>query len=312
MHLHKEAQLVLDLVKAAGRPPFETLTPAEARAASAASRPMLQPDPPEVAEMRDLVAGTVPVRLYRGLGTPPGAILPCLIYFHGGGWVIGDIAQYDQVCRRLANLAGCCVISVEYRLAPEHRFPAGVEDCASATGWIIGNAASLAIDPARIAVGGDSAGGNLSAVMCLMARDGTLPPIGYQVLIYPAVDLTMTHPSYDRITDNYLLTATTMRYFVDHYVRSGADPLDWRVSPLRAASLAGVAPALVVTVAHDPLCDEGTDYAQRLEREGVAVTHMHVSDQMHAYLTMGRVIRASDTLIATVATALRGAWSAGP
>ena len=312
MQLHKEAQFVLDLVKAAGRLPFETLTPAEARAASAASRPVLQPDPPEVAELRDLVAGTVPVRLYRGLGAPPGAILPCLIFFHGGGWVIGDIAQYDQVCRRLANLAACCVISVEYRLAPEHKFPAGVDDCASATRWIIGNAASLAIDPARIAVGGDSAGGNLSAVMCLMARDGTLPPIAYQVLIYPAVDLTMTHPSYDRITDTYLLTATTMRYFVDHYVRSGADPLDWRVSPLRAVSLAGVAPALVVTVAHDPLCDEGTDYARRLEREGGAVTHMHVSDQMHAYLTMGRVIRASDTLIATVATALQGVWSAGP
>jgi acetyl esterase len=192
MHLHKEAQLVLDMVKAAGRPPFETLTPSEARTASAASRPMLQPDPPEVAEVRDLVAGSVPVRLYRGLGTSSGTILPCLIYLHGGGWVIGDIAQYDQVCRRLANLAGCCVISVEYRLAPEHKFPAGVDDCASATRWIIENGVSLAIDPARIAVGGDSAGGNLSAVMCLMARDGVLPPISYQVLIYPAVDLTMT------------------------------------------------------------------------------------------------------------------------
>ena len=308
--LHKDDQRVLDLIKASGRPPLHTLSPAEARAASAASRTILQLDPPDIAETRDLVGNGIPLRLYRGAGTAPTTALPCLVYYHGGGWVIGDLDSHDVVCRTLANLAQCCVIAVHYRLAPEHKFPAAVDDSATATAWIIANATTLHIDPTRIAVGGDSAGGNLAAVMALMSRDGTLPPIGYQALIYPVTDLGAVHPSYDRITDGYVLTTTTMKWFRTHYLRDTADEHDWRASPLRAASLAGTAPAFVLTCAHDPLCDEGRAYADRLENEGVHVTAIHLSNHMHAYLTMGRFIQASTTTLTTLATALREHWSA--
>ena len=309
MSLDPQNQFVLDMIKASGRPPFHTLTPAEARAASAASRPIMSPDPAPVAELRDFDAGGVPVRLYRAAGTAPDEVLPVLIYYHGGGWVIGDLDSHDSVCRVFANSARCCVVSVHYRLAPEHRFPAAVDDSAAATRWLIEHAASLKIDPRRVAVGGDSAGGNLAAVMAIMARDGTLPPIGFQVLIYPATEMTATQPSYERITEGYVLTATTMKWFREHYITDRKDWTDWRASPLRAASLEGVAPAIVLTANYDPLCDEGAEYARRLEREGVRVTHVHFSDQMHAFLTMGRIIRASGVALDMMSAALRANWS---
>jgi len=309
MRLHPDDQKVLDLIKASGRPPLSSLSPDEARAASAASRTIMQVDPAEVAEVRDLDGGGVPLRLYRGKGTDGGAVLPCLVYFHGGGWVIGDLDSHDVVCRQIANEAQCCVISVHYRLAPEHKFPASVDDSAAATRWIIAHAADLAIDPARVAVGGDSAGGNLAAVMALMARDGNLPPLCYQVLIYPVTDLAAVHPSYDRITEGYLLTATTMKWFRAHYLRDAKDEHDWRASPLRAATLSGVAPAFVSTCSHDPLCDEGRAYAERLEQEGVQVAYLHMSDHMHAFLTLGRFIRASASLISSICASLRETWS---
>ena len=309
MQLHREDQIVLDLIKAAGRPPLYTLSPVEARAASAASRTVMQDAPPDVAECRDLAGAGVPLRLYRGIGTAADAVLPCLVFYHGGGWVIGDLDSHDVVCRQLANATGACVIAVDYRLAPEAKFPAAVDDSKAATAWIIGNAADLRIDPSRIAVGGDSAGGNLAAVMAIMARDGDLPPIGYQMLVYPATDLAAVHPSYDRIVDGYLLTTTTMKWFRDHYLNNAAEPTDWRASPLRAASLAGTAPAFVVTCSHDPLCDEGRAYAERLENEGVQVTSMHFSDHMHAFFTMGKFIKASGQIIATMSGALRAHWA---
>lgn len=313
MVLDPDAQRVLDMIKAAGRPPFNTLTPDEARGFFSAGRTILQPDPPEVAEARDLEApgpnGAVKMRLYRALGSAPGAVLPVLIYYHGGGWVLGDLDSHDQACRAIANAAGCCVIAVDYRLAPELKFPGAISDSAAATRWILDNAADLAIDPARAAVGGDSAGGNIAAVMAIMARDAYLPPVGFQLLIYPVTDMGMGHESYQRITEGYPLVASTMKWFVDHYLAAPADVADWRASPARAASLAGTAPAMVVTCAHDPLCDEGVEYAKRLDREGVPVTHLHYNDQMHGFLTMGKLIRASQSLIDTMAVALRRAWN---
>ena len=313
MILDPDAQCVLDLIKAAGRPPFNTLTPAEARAFFAAGRTIMQPDPPDVAEIRNLEApgpnGPVKLRLYRAIGSTAGTALPVLIYYHGGGWVLGDLESHDQACRAIANAAGCCVVAVDYRLAPELKFPGAISDSAAATRWILANAAPLGIDPARAAVGGDSAGGNIAAVMALMARDAYLPPIACQLLIYPVTDMGMGHESYQRIIEGYPLVASTMKWFIDHYLASPADIADWRASPLRAASLAGVAPALVVTCAHDPLCDEGADYARRLDREGVAVTHLHYNDQMHGFLTMGKLIRASQSLIDMMAVALRRAWN---
>ena len=191
---HPDTQALLTLIRESGRPPFEALTPTEARRAYAASRPLLQPPPVEVAEIRELAApgkaGAIPLRLYRGAGTAAAAVLPCLLYMHGGGWVFGDLDSHDGVCRRLANDAQCCVIAVDYRLAPEHPYPAAVEDCAAALAWVAGEAAALRIDPRRIALAGDSAGGNLAAVLALMGRDGSLPASMFQALLYPVLDLT--------------------------------------------------------------------------------------------------------------------------
>lgn len=310
--LHPDAATLLDLIRATGRPPFETLSVAEARQAYAASRAVLQPPPDEVAEARDLTipgpGGPLALRLYRGAGTSDAAALPALLYLHGGGWVLGDLDSHDGVCRRLANLAACRVVAVDYRLAPEHRFPAAIDDAAAALAWVAANAAALGVDPARLAVGGDSAGGNLAAVLALMGRDGAAPVSACQLLLYPVVDLAMDTASYARITTGVPLTAATMRWFADHYAPEPAQRLDWRASPLRAGRLGGTPPALVLTVAHDPLVDEGRAYAGRLEAEGVRVAALHLSDQIHGMLTMGRVIAAADPALRCAAEALRDAW----
>ncbi|BDG74460.1 alpha/beta hydrolase [Roseomonas fluvialis] len=312
MPLDPGAQSVLDLIRAAGRPPLHQLTPAEARAVNVAARPVLQPDPPAVAAVQNLAcpgpAGPVPLRHYRSRGTTTGSVLPCLLYLHGGGWVIGDLDSHDQICRSLANHLGAAVIAVDYRLAPEARFPAAVEDAVAALRFVVAQAAQLAIDPTRIAVGGDSAGGNLAAVLALMGRDGSVPAPGFQMLLYPATDMAGNTPSTQRFTEGYPLTAAGMRWFIDHYVPDRAQRIDWRASPLRAASLAGTAAAFVMTCGHDPLLDEGLAYARRLDEEGVHVAHLHVADQMHAYLGMGRMIPAADLTLRQAAAALRLHW----
>jgi acetyl esterase len=308
MPLDADNLLVLEMIRAAGRPPFETLTRDEAREAYTKSRAVLQPDPEETGEVRDLTApgphGDVPLRLYRPHITEPSP-LPGLVYYHGGGWLLGNLDSHDVICRRLANAARCVVVSVDYRLAPEQKFPAAVEDCEIATRWVFQQSSSLGVDRARIAVGGDSAGGNLAAVMALMARDGTLPRIAFQLLVYPATDMAMTTVSSQTITDGVPLTSKTMKWFIDHYMRDAADMIDWRASPARAASLAGVAPALVLTASCDPLRDEGIDYARRLEREGVRVSHLHFSDQIHGFVSMGRIIRTADVALDMIASVLR-------
>lgn len=312
MPLDPGARRVLDLIREIGRPPIHTLTPAEAREAMAKSRAVLQPEPPEVAEVEDLAcpgpAGPIRLRRYRGLGTPADAALPCLLFLHGGGWVIGDLESHDQPCRVLANAAECCVIAVDYRLAPEHKFPAAVEDSAAALRWVIANAARLRIDPQRVAVGGDSAGGNLAAVLCLLGREGQVPMPGYQMLLYPATDMAGSKPAYERFTEGYVLVRDTMRWFINHYIAEPAQKYDWRASPLRAPSLAGLPPAFVMTCGHDPLVDEGIEYARRLEQDGVHVTHLHVADQMHAYLTMGKFIPASGLTLRQAALSLAHHW----
>lgn len=313
MPLDPDAEQVLELMRASGRPPVESMEPAQAREFYRTSRGALQPEPEEVAEIRSLSApgpaGNIKLRWYRGAGAIGSARLPALVYYHGGGWVVGDLDTHDGVCRSLANAARCIVVAVDYRLAPEHRFPAAVEDCAAVTRWVIENADRLGIDARRVAVGGDSAGGNLAAVMALLSRDRTLPPVCFQLLIYPATDLLTTSPAYQRITGELPLTATTSRWFRDHYVPAREDMLDWRASPLRAPDLSGVAPAFVLTASYDPLCDEGEAYAHRLEQEGVRVTRLHFADQIHGFLTMGRVIRASNTAIRIMAAALADAFS---
>jgi acetyl esterase len=300
MSLDPDDQQVLDMMKAAGRPPVAALQPEEARKMYRASRAALQPELPGVAELRDLSApgpaGFIPLRLYRGIGTKPGP-LPVMVFYHGGGYVIGDLDTHDYVCRKLANVAQCCVIAVDYRLAPEHKFPAAVEDSAAALRWIVKEAISLSVDPSRVAVGGDSAGGNLSANMAHLARDGEVPPLCFQMLLYPGTDMSLSQPSYKRDFTQFPLSVEAVKYFIGHYLRDRNDYIDPRAAPLLAANFKGLPPAFILTAGYDPLADEGMAYARKLEENGARITHVHMSDQMHGFLTMGRVIRASDVAL---------------
>ena len=298
--LDPHASELLALARKAGYPPFQSLTPTKARVAYAASWEPMQSPGGEVASVKDWVmegpGGALKLRIYRGAGLDAKQIVPCMLFLHGGGWVIGNLESHDQLCRRLANVARICVVAVDYRLAPEHPFPAALDDAAAALRWVAAHAAELCLDPGALGVGGDSAGGNLAAALALMGRDGTVPAPVYQALIYPVLDLTAASASYLTVTADVPLTAATMHYFIDHYTPQAADRLDWRASPLLAQSLQDVAPALVMTVAHDPLCDEGRAYAQRLNDAGVRVTAMHYNDHMHGLLGQGRMVPAANVI----------------
>jgi acetyl esterase/lipase len=317
MPLDPDAAQALELVRLSGRPSFDQVSPAEARELFLGGRKVFDPEPMAVAEIRELkvpgpAGGTIPARLYRAAGSEPGAALPALLYFHGGGWVVGTLDTHDTLCRRLANGARCAVVSVDYRLAPEHKFPAAVEDALAATRWVEAAAGELAIDPGRIAVGGDSAGGNLAAAVSLLARDAGGPRLLFQLLIYPAVDAAMAALSQERFAEGYLLTRATMRWFYDHYLNRPADAADWRASPLAAPDLSGLPSAYIVTAGYDPLSDEGVSYARRLAQSGVRVTHRHFPDQLHGFFTMGKVIRAALPAADEAAAALRAAFAAQP
>jgi acetyl esterase len=312
MTLDPEVVALLDLIRAAGRPALDSLPPVQAREAYQAGRKVLQPEPAHVASTEDLTipgaAGPIPARMYRGIGTGAADKLPCVVFYHGGGWVIGDIESHDVVCRRLANDANCAVLSVDYRLAPEHKFPAAYDDCVAAMHYAVEQSEQLGIDPAKIAVGGDSAGGNLAAAAALAARDAGIK-LSMQVLIYPATDMAMTLDSYRRVIDGFPLVAKTMDWFINHYLRDEADKHDWRASPLRAASLAGTAPAVVIVAAHDPLADDGLAYAKRLEQDGVRVVSSYFSGQIHGFVSMGKLLHASDIALQTISLCLRQAWA---
>jgi len=305
--LHPDAQRVLDLIKESGRPPYDAMEPAVARQFYRNARTVLQPEPPEVASVRDLLApgprGPIPLRLYRGLGTAAGAALPTLVFYHGGGWVFGDLDTHDGVCRRLANAARAAVVSVEYRVAPEHKFPAAVDDALAALRWTAERAASLDLDPQRLAVGGDSAGGNLAAVAALDARDRGGPALRFQLLIYPAVDLTLALAQKNPC-EGMPLAAKTMVWFRDLYLRTAADQTDWRASPLSAHDHRGLPPAYLLTVGFDPLSTEGDAYATKLREAGVAVEYRHYERLIHGFATMGRIIADAGPAVDAAAVAL--------
>jgi acetyl esterase len=260
----------------------------------------------DVAEVRDLTVSTpdgpIPARAYIPYGETP---LPVVVFFHGGGWVIGSIETHDAPCRELANRSGAIVVSVEYRLAPEHPFPAAPEDCYAATSWVAEHASEFGGDPSRLAVAGDSAGGNLSAVVALMAVERGGPPLRFQLLIYPATDFRMGYASIDENGNGgYFVTKADMHWFFGHY---GADPTDWRASPLLAPDHSGLPPALVLTAEYDPLRDEGEAYARKLEEAGVPVTLRRYDGQIHGFLGMTAAVDRAREAVDQAAADLRQA-----
>ena len=310
--LHPQARALLDLMIERGVPPTHTLSVADARRFYRERRHLTQPEPPLIDTVLALQAegphGPIPLRLYRH-GSAAG-VRPALVYFHGGGWVIGDLDTHDTLCRQLALASGCVVVSVDYRLGPEHPFPAAVDDACAATRWLAAQAGPLGLDAARLAVGGDSAGGNLAAVVALALR-GVLP-LAFQLLIYPATDQHPAHASRQRNAQGYLLTEDTMRWFHDHYITDVANDDDWRASPLRHPDLTGLPPALVLTAGFDPLRDEGVAYAQRLSEASVRTSLVSFERQIHGFILMGRVIDEANEAVVLCADALRRALQVAP
>jgi acetyl esterase/lipase len=311
MALDPQVQAVIEMVARSGRPAYHTLSPKDARQLFLETRPAATPTPPEIGRVRNLVAetaqGTIPLRLYRPAGVPDATPLPAYVYFHGGGWVIGDLETHDVLCRQLTAASGASVISVDYRLAPEHKFPAPAADAWAATRWIVAHAGELGLDLGRLAVGGDSAGGNLAAVVALMARDAGGPAIRQQVLIYPVTDVMRETRTYADFAEGYMLTRDSMRWFIGHYLRSKEDARDWRVSPLRAPSLGGLPPALIVTAGFDPLRDEGEMYAGRLRDAGVMVDYVCYGGMVHGFAGMGKLIDTAHRAVSLIGDSLRQA-----
>ena len=306
--LDPDAAAVFKAFQEAGRPPYETVSPAEARELYLAARFVSNPEPPELKSVRPLAIpaphGSIPARVYTPLKLrETEGLAPCLVFFHGGGWVIGNLDSHDVACRKLADEGQLIVIAVDYRLAPEHKFPAAVDDAIAAARWIADNARQLGIDALRLSVGGDSAGGNLAAVVEISARDGNGPAIAGQLLIYPSTDLALVHPSHSEPETSILLTHSVIRWFCDHYLNGAADVDDWRASPARVKSLTGLPPAYVLTAGADPLRDEGDEYAKRLKEAGVPVTYRTFPGQFHGFFTMGKLLQQ-----ANVAAREIGVW----
>jgi len=284
-------------------PPYHTVSAPVARRIYRDTRAILAPKAPELPEVRLLATDKFTLRVYRPVKSEK---LPALVYFHGGGWTIGDIDTHDTLCRELALGARCVVASVDYRLAPEYPFPAAVDDCFAATRYVAENAAKLNIG--AIAVGGDSAGGNLAATVSLLARDAGGPPIAFQLLIYPATDQRLATASHRRNAQGYLLTRDAIDYFRRAYLPNEKDWTDWRASPLLAESHASLPPALVITAGYDPLLDEGRAYAERLKSAGVSVDYREYADMVHGFILFGGVLDVAKTAVADCCAALHGAF----
>ena len=311
MPLDPQVQAFLEELKQQGAPPFSALTPQQAREAVVAD--VANWDPPEpvsLVEDRSVPGprGAIPIRVYVPCGTGP---FPVLVYYHGGGWVLCDISSHQGICTAMANAAGCVVVSVDYRLAPEHKYPAAAEDAYAALEWVAENAARLQGDPRRMAVAGDSAGGNLAAVACLMARDraGRQPTL--QLLIYPVTDYGFDTPSYRENAEGFGLTLDDMKWFWGHYLTREEDGRQPYASPLRAADLSGLPPALVLTAEYDPLRDEGEAYAARLRQAAVQVSLVRYEGLIHAFIHRTNRFDKARAAVADMAAALRAMLAAG-
>lgn len=303
MSLDPQIAAILKMMTSHEMPPWESITPELLRTLSKASPPE-SPEP--VAEVRDLKipgpAGEIPVRIYRPESATP---LPLLTFFHGGGFVICDLDTHDGLARALCNALPAVVVSVDYRLAPEHKFPAGLEDAYAATCWAAEQALALGADPKRLMVGGDSAGGNLAAVVCQLAKERSGPAIAHQMLLYPVCDTDLEREAFARLGKGYYLETEMMRWFWDHYLNSAAEAADPRVSPVRADNLAGLPAATVITAEYDPLHEEGNEYAQRLQDADVPVFHRQYAGAIHGFLSFIGNAEIADQALAEIATAVR-------
>jgi len=294
--LDPQARALLERFARSPAVDLDALSAAEARRAYREGRLALAPPPLAIEEARDFSfpgsAGGVKARFYRPLGEKPGEALPVALYFHGGGWTCGDLDTHDSVCRGIALHGRCAVVAVDYRMGPEHKFPAAVEDAVAAVKWVSANAGALRIDASRLAVAGESAGGNLAAVASIALRDSG-PAIAMQVLVYPVVDQAADTGSLERFATGYSLTRDLLRWYQKQYLRDERDRADWRASPLRAPDHSRLPHAYILTAGFDPLLDEGRAYADRLTQAGVPVVYECFEGQIHGFLPMGGAMAAA-------------------
>jgi acetyl esterase len=307
MALDPQARALLDQMAEAGAKPFEAMSVAEARQSAYAFKDLGGP-PEDVAAVDHVYipgpTADLPARIYHPAGAGDGP-LPAMLYFHGSGWVVLNIDICDPFSRAYANRAGCVVVAVNYQKAPEHKFPIPFDDCFAATEWVFANADALGVDPSRIGVSGDSAGGNLAAAVALKARDRGGPDLRCQVLVYPAVDYGWDTPSALANAEGYMLQRGSMEWFWNHYVTSPTDAENPYCSPLRAASHTGLPPALVVGAEFDPLCDDARGYVAKLEAAGVPVKYSEYKGMIHGFLWMSAVLDQSRAVVDEVAGAVR-------
>lgn len=311
MPVHPQVKVMLDGLAAAGGAPLDQMSPAEARNLFKSFAGLGVPE--EVARVEDRTAsgphGDVPLRVYwpaAGAGDDSSGTPGVLLWIHGGGFVIGDLDTADPTARVLANRAGAVVVSVDYRLAPEHTAPVAADDCMAALAWTLANATDLGCDAGRLAVGGDSAGGNLAAVVSQRACAAGEPPIAFQLLVYPVTDLTMSHRSIEENGEGYFLTKDAMTWFIGHYL-GREDPKDPSISPLYASTCEGLPPALVITAELDPLRDEGEAYAERLREAGVACEAVRYDGQIHGFFSMDALLDDAKLAVDRAGAALRQA-----
>ncbi len=317
LHLHHtrltpQMRSVLERMARAGHPPLHTLSPTQARAAYEAGAGVLEVPKAPLPRVEDLRipardGHALPARLYAPRVPTGGPGLPLLLYLHGGGFTIGSIATHDVLCRELARLADCMVVSLDYRLAPEHKFPTASNDAWDALQWLAAHAPDLGADATRLAVGGDSAGGTLAAVCAILARDAGLP-LALQLLFYPGCAAHQDTPSHTTYAKGLVLEEPAISWFFGHYVKSRQEREDWRFAPLLAPDVDGVAPAWVGLAECDPLVDEGVDYADKLRAAGVPVDLEIYRGVTHEFIKMGRAIAEARTAHADAARALRQAF----
>lgn len=310
MPLDPQAQDLLDRAIRSNTPAYETLSPEEARILYDRASEKLQGAPPALFKTEELQIQQSGVVLQAKLYRPTDAAnLPALVYFHGGGFVFGSLQSHDAACATLCKEANCLVIAVDYRLAPEYPYPTAVDDAWLALNWVAANATALGIDATRIAVGGDSAGGTLAAILALKARDEKGVKLIYQLLVYPLVDMSCNYPSHKNFGQGYRLTNELLDWFLLHYFAASGDSDHWTASPIKAANFSGLPPACIISAGYDPLQDENYAYAEKLRQAGVDVHHTHYETMLHGFFSMPGVLDKSREAISECAALLRLAFT---